>query len=78
MQNEMCRFAEVIVYQTHCIVMRKVIQHRKRFPKSIPHFLINFSRWFKKLEDGISDAPRKSLQRRLGLEVVDELAEIVC
>ncbi len=33
--------------------------------------------WFKKLEDGIGDAPSKSLQKCMGLEVVDELVAIV-
>ncbi len=34
-------------------------------------------RWCKKLKDKASDAPSKSLQRRIRLEVVDTLVEIV-
>ncbi len=36
-------------------------------------FLIALSyRWFKKLEEEVNDAPSKSLQRRMGLEVVSD------
>ncbi len=35
------------------------------------------SRWFKKLEETASDAPNNFLQKRMRLEVVDELLEIV-
>ncbi len=62
------------------IFMKKVIQ---RFPKSIVHFSdkplsrATIYSWFKKLGDGVSDAPSKSLQRRRRLRVVDELGEIV-
>ncbi len=62
--------------------MKKVIRHFQLFQKSI----INFSdepptqakiyRRFKKLGDGVSDVLSKSFQRRMGLEVVDELVEI--
>ncbi len=34
-------------------------------------------RWFEKLEDTVSDVPSKSLQRRMGLELLDELMETV-
>ncbi len=34
-------------------------------------------RWLKKLEYKVSDAPSKSLQRRMGPAVVDELSETV-
>ncbi len=40
-------------------------------------FLIRlFKRWCKKQEDKASDAPSKSLQRRIRLKVVDTLVEI--
>ncbi len=62
------------------VVITVVIQH---FPKSIlPYSDMSLSRatiyrLFKKLGDGDNDAPSKYLQRRMGLEVVDELVEIV-
>ncbi len=60
--------------------MRAVIQH---FPKSFPHFLISLlaERQFTdglgswRVESGIQK--NKSLQRRIGLEVADEVVEIV-
>ncbi len=34
-------------------------------------------RWFRKLEDRVSVAPSKSLQRHMRIEVVDELVKAV-
>ncbi len=33
--------------------------------------------WFRKLEDGICDAPSKSLQMRMGSEVVEEFVDVL-
>ncbi len=59
--------------------MKNVIHHFQHCPKSIPHFLISFltGRWFKGLEDGVSNVQSKSLQKDMGLGVVDALVEIV-
>lgn len=34
-------------------------------------------RWYKKLKNGVIDAPKKSWQRRMRLEIMDQLTEIV-
>ncbi len=63
--------------------MKTVIKHFQHFSMPIPNFCDTpLSRaaiynWFKKLEDRVSDAPSKSFQRCMGLEVVGELVEIV-
>ncbi len=63
--------------------VKTVVHHYKPFSKSKSHFFdkaisqVTMYRWFKKLESKASDAPCKPLQRRMRLEVVDELVEIV-
>ncbi len=53
------------------------------FLKYNPHFSDKvvsqaiIERWFKELEDKVSDAPSKFLQRRIRLEVVDTLVVIL-
>ncbi len=65
------------------ILLKTVIQHYKHILKSDSNFAEKatsqaiIKRWFKKTEDTGSDAPNKFLQRRMRLEVVDELVEMV-
>ncbi len=65
------------------IFMKRIILHFRLIPKPIPQFLIGLLagqliiRWFKKLENGASTAPSKSVQRYMILEVVDDLVEVV-
>ncbi len=65
------------------IPVRSVIQHYYHSLKFDSHFVDKatsqaiIKRWFKKVEDTGSDAPNKVLQRRMRLEVVGELVEIV-
>ncbi len=41
------------------------------------HSWAKMYRWFKKLEDRVSDAPKRSRQRRMGLDFVYALVEMV-
>ncbi len=65
------------------IFVKIVIQYYYHILKSDSNFTDKatsqaiFQRWLKKPEDTASDAPSNSLQRRMRLEVVDELVEIV-
>ncbi len=59
------------------IFVKTVIQHYKHILKSDSNLTDKAKRLFKKLEDTGSDAPNNFLQRRMRLEVVDELVEIV-
>ncbi len=74
----MTRCASSIAY-----FAKTVIQNYKLILKSDSNFTDKATsqaisyRWFKKLEDTGSDAQNEFLQRRMRLEVVDELVEIV-
>ncbi len=63
--------------------LKTVIQHFQCYPKSIPNFSVKplsrviINRRFKKLEIRIGDAPSKSLQMRMGLEVVEEFVDVL-
>ncbi len=65
------------------IFVRTFIQHYEHFLKSDSNFADKatsqaiIKRWFKKPENTASDAPNNYLQRRMRLQVVDELMEIV-
>ncbi len=61
---------------------KNVIQHFQHLPKSILHCCDKplsrtiMKRLFLELGNGVSEALRKSFQRRIGLGVVHELVEI--
>ncbi len=63
--------------------VKTVIQHYKHILKPDSNFADKatsqaiIKRWFKKPEDAASDASNIFLQRRMRLEVVDELVEMV-
>ncbi len=60
--------------------MKNVILHFRQFPKSVLHFLISLlveQQLIDGLGSGVSDAPGKSLQKHIRLEIVDELMKVV-
>ncbi len=65
------------------VFVKTVIQHYKHIFKSDSNFANKatgqaiIKRWFKKPEDTASNATNNFSQRRMQLEVVDELVEIV-
>ncbi len=52
------------LFETHSIIPHKPLSQAK------------INRWFKKLENGVSDLARKCLHRRMGLGIVDEVVVV--